>query len=118
MVFLTNENFRETKYTDNDQSVIITGLVRVILGYPPGKRVPSYSQTEVWTTVHAGMSIVCASLPIFKPLINQISRSHFTLMLSNLLFSRRSSGSIQSHPEGGVRASGSNEAMQNGSNAN
>ena len=36
---------------------------------------PSYSQTEVWTTVHAGMAIVCACLPIFKPLVIRMSKS-------------------------------------------
>ncbi|KAK3380964.1 hypothetical protein B0H63DRAFT_194916 [Podospora didyma] len=57
--------------------VIITGLVKVILGYPPGSRVPSYHNTEVWTTVHTGMAIVCASLPIFKPLLWRIRSSSF-----------------------------------------
>ncbi|KAI0407295.1 hypothetical protein F4802DRAFT_612385 [Xylaria palmicola] len=38
--------------------VVITGFIKVILGYPPGSRVPSYSNTEVWTTVHTGIAIV------------------------------------------------------------
>ncbi|SPQ21895.1 dfda39f6-a5c8-46ae-bf19-02b514ffa04e [Thermothielavioides terrestris] len=57
--------------------VIITGLVKVILGYPPGSRVPSYSNTEVWTEVHTAMSMVCACLPIFGPLARKIKRSAF-----------------------------------------
>ena len=55
--------------------VVVTGLVKTILGYVPGGRVPSYSRTEVWTTVHTGIAIVCACLPIFKPLLNRISNS-------------------------------------------
>ncbi|RYP57256.1 hypothetical protein DL769_009602 [Monosporascus sp. CRB-8-3] len=38
--------------------VIITGIVKVVLGYIPGSRVPSYIRTEVWTTVHVGMGIL------------------------------------------------------------
>ncbi|KAF2657472.1 hypothetical protein K491DRAFT_594998 [Lophiostoma macrostomum CBS 122681] len=66
---------------------IITGLVRVILGYPKGSRVPSYSNTEVWTTVHAGMSIVCASLPIFRPLLKRITGSNLVTRLSSFQIS-------------------------------
>ncbi|KAH8897341.1 hypothetical protein GQ53DRAFT_837983 [Thozetella sp. PMI_491] len=53
--------------------VIITGLLKVILGYSRTGRVPSYSNTEVWATVHAAMTIVCASLPIFKPLVSRFA---------------------------------------------
>jgi hypothetical protein len=59
----------------------VTGLVKVVLGYVPHSRVPSYSRTEVWTTVHAGMSIVCACLPIFKPLATRVGRSGFVSRL-------------------------------------
>ncbi|KAI1351585.1 hypothetical protein F5Y01DRAFT_304525 [Xylaria sp. FL0043] len=38
--------------------VVVTGIVKVVLGYPPGSHVPSYSNTEVWTTVHTGTAIV------------------------------------------------------------
>jgi hypothetical protein len=65
----------DRRNADSISSIIITGLIKVILGYPKGRRVPSYSNTEVWTTVHAGMSIVCACLPIFKPLAKRIAGS-------------------------------------------
>jgi len=68
-------------------SVIITGVVRVILGYPPGSRVPSYHNTEVWATVHTGMAIVCASLPIFKPLVRRIRSAFATQLVAS--FHRR-----------------------------
>ncbi|KAI1805957.1 hypothetical protein F4811DRAFT_195202 [Daldinia bambusicola] len=70
---------------------IITGLVKVILGYPPDSRVPSYSNTEVWTTVHAGLAIVCASLPIFRPLVRRISELSLVSKASNMFSIRRSS---------------------------
>ncbi|KAI0841670.1 hypothetical protein F5Y06DRAFT_196621 [Hypoxylon sp. FL0890] len=79
--------------------IIITGLVRVVLGYPPGRRVPSYSNTEVWTSVHTGMAIVCANLPIFKPLVNRISGSRFMAKISSIVLVRRSRESIRSSPD-------------------
>ncbi|KAF2444506.1 hypothetical protein P171DRAFT_389310 [Karstenula rhodostoma CBS 690.94] len=71
---------------------IITGLVRVVLGFKKNSRVPSYSNTEVWTTVHAGMSIVCASLPIFRPLIRRIGQSALMSRLSSALSIRKGTG--------------------------
>ncbi|KAI1207023.1 uncharacterized protein F4807DRAFT_211424 [Annulohypoxylon truncatum] len=82
--------------------VIITGLVRVILGYPPGRRVPSYSNTEVWTSVHAGMSIVCASLPILKPLVRRISGSRSMTKISSILSLRRNGDSLRWNPNRGT----------------
>lgn len=58
-----------SQYSDIVDSVVMTGLVKVILGYVPGGRVPSYTKTEVWTTVHVGMAIVCACLPVCWPLM-------------------------------------------------
>ena len=73
----------KTKRLSNGRySIIITGLVKVILGYPKNSRVPSYSNTEIWTTVHAGMSIVCASLPIFRPLL----KAFRSFIMSKLLY--------------------------------
>ncbi|KAI2628072.1 hypothetical protein GGS26DRAFT_592218 [Hypomontagnella submonticulosa] len=71
---------------------IITGLVKVILGYPPGSRVPSYSNTEVWTTVHTGLAIVCASLPIFRPLVRRIARLAFVGKVLSTVPIQRPSG--------------------------
>ncbi|KAI1659827.1 hypothetical protein F4813DRAFT_352100 [Daldinia decipiens] len=70
---------------------IVTGLIKVILGYPPNSRVPSYSNTEVWTTVHAGLAIVCASLPIFRPLVRRISQLSLISKASTLFPVRHSS---------------------------
>ncbi|KAI1090181.1 hypothetical protein F5B19DRAFT_494704 [Rostrohypoxylon terebratum] len=82
--------------------VIITGLVRVILGYPPGRRVPSYSNTEVWTSVHAGMSIVCACLPILRPLVRRICGSRLVVRISSILSLRKSRESLRSNPDRGT----------------
>ncbi|KAI1378135.1 hypothetical protein F4677DRAFT_414503 [Hypoxylon crocopeplum] len=88
--------------------VIVTGLVKVILGYPPGSRVPSYSNTEVWASVHAGMAIVCASLPIFRPLIQRVGGSALVSKTSSLFSRRRRTDSAQS---GNSQSSGGNAKL-------
>ncbi|KAJ4290835.1 hypothetical protein N0V90_010030 [Kalmusia sp. IMI 367209] len=75
---------------------IVTGLVRVVLGYKKNSRVPSYSNTEVWTAVHAGMSIVCASLPIFRPLMRRIGESAFMNKISSVLSIRKGTSTSSS----------------------
>lgn len=82
-------DYRDVTSTNNKKSTIFTGLVRVVLGFKKNSRVPSYSNTEVWTTVHAGMSIVCASLPIFRPLLRRIGASAFVSKISSALSIRR-----------------------------
>ncbi|KAI3321063.1 hypothetical protein HD806DRAFT_211358 [Xylariaceae sp. AK1471] len=47
--------------------VILSGIVKVILSYEPGNREPSFARTAVWSTVHIGTGIVCASLPVCWP---------------------------------------------------
>lgn len=83
---------------------IITGLTRVILGYPNGSRVPSYSNTEVWTTVHTGMEIVCVSLPIFRPLVKRVTVSFSSTRISNLLFSHREVETLHSPGRSSISA--------------
>ncbi|KAI8633137.1 hypothetical protein F5Y19DRAFT_471396 [Xylariaceae sp. FL1651] len=54
--------------------VIATGLVRVVVGYAPGSQRPS-SSAELWTVVHSGVGVICASLPIFNPLLQRTLKS-------------------------------------------
>ncbi|KAI5859856.1 hypothetical protein GGS23DRAFT_264360 [Durotheca rogersii] len=61
--------------------IIITGIVKVTLGYSPGSRTPSYANTEVWAAVHTGMAIVCASLPILRPLAVRMTHFYYTKVL-------------------------------------
>ena len=49
-------------------SVVITGILRVVYGYVPGSRMPSYSGAGLWSAIHIGMAIVCACLPTLRPL--------------------------------------------------
>ncbi|KAI0193649.1 hypothetical protein EV127DRAFT_423819 [Xylaria flabelliformis] len=69
--------------------VIATGLVRVIVGYAPGSQRPS-SSAELWTVVHSGVGVICASLPIFNPLLQRILKSSFVTHTIKF-FSRSSS---------------------------
>ncbi|KAF7947983.1 hypothetical protein EAE96_009052 [Botrytis aclada] len=55
--------------------VIVTGVVRVVLGYAPGSQNVDFPRAELWSAVHVGMAIVCACLPNFRPLLNRITAS-------------------------------------------
>ncbi|KAK6821765.1 hypothetical protein PG995_008480 [Apiospora arundinis] len=54
--------------------VVISGLLKAIFGYIPGSRQPSFSKTQLWTTVHCGTGIICACLPVCWPMFAQIKR--------------------------------------------
>ncbi|QSZ34446.1 hypothetical protein DSL72_006038 [Monilinia vaccinii-corymbosi] len=55
--------------------VVVTGVVRVVLGYAPGSQNVDFPRAELWSTVHVGMAIVCACLPNLRPLLNRITAS-------------------------------------------
>ncbi|KAI1078185.1 hypothetical protein F5B20DRAFT_548367 [Whalleya microplaca] len=97
--------------------IIITGILKVVFAYTPGSRVPSYSNTQVWTTLHMGMAIVCASLPIFKALVSRIGSSAFVIKVTSFLSIRRSGESIHSH-EMPVISAKYNESMKKNGNEN
>ncbi|KAI1457536.1 hypothetical protein F4805DRAFT_173056 [Annulohypoxylon moriforme] len=80
--------------------IIITGILRVSLSYMPGNPVFFYFKTQMWTSVHAGMSLACSNLPIFKPLINHISESRFINWVSSILPLRRNWKNLRSSPDG------------------
>ncbi|KAI1398179.1 hypothetical protein F4819DRAFT_502537 [Hypoxylon fuscum] len=69
--------------------VIVTGVVKVYLAYIPGRRALSYANAEVWAALHSSMAILCASLPIFRPLVNRVSKSTLVTWISSLLSCRR-----------------------------
>ncbi|OTA90924.1 hypothetical protein M434DRAFT_33153 [Hypoxylon sp. CO27-5] len=93
--------------------VIITGIIKTTLGYQPGRRVPSYSRTEVWAAVHICMATICACLPIFKPLIRRISKSSFITRAYSLLSSRQRTETHQS--ERGFTIDGRGSGNRSGS---
>ncbi|PBP25969.1 integral membrane protein [Diplocarpon rosae] len=59
--------------------VIVTGLVRVIVGYRPGSQNVAFARAELWSAVHIGTAIVCACLPTLKPLVKRASTTASTL---------------------------------------
>ncbi|PQE06685.1 integral membrane protein [Rutstroemia sp. NJR-2017a BBW] len=58
--------------------VIVTGIVKVVLSYAPGSREPSFNKTEIWTTVHCGIGMVCACLPVCWPVIARLAQLRFS----------------------------------------
>ncbi|KAI1763215.1 hypothetical protein GGR53DRAFT_372930 [Hypoxylon sp. FL1150] len=79
--------------------IIVTGIVKVILAYTPGKRSLSYANAELWAALHSSTAILCASLPIFRPLLKRVTSSTLVTKLSSIL-SRKRRGSGRSSPGG------------------
>jgi hypothetical protein len=59
-------------YADDIDSTVLTGIVRLILGKPGGSKVPSCAAVEVWSIVHICMGIICASLPLLRPMVKRV----------------------------------------------
>ncbi|OTB03208.1 hypothetical protein M426DRAFT_321996 [Hypoxylon sp. CI-4A] len=91
---------------------IITGIVKIILSYKPEKRSLSYANTEVWTALHTGIAILCASLPILRPLLNRITGSSFVTKISSLLSRRRRPSKNESASKNGQSGGDSNSDPQ------
>ncbi|KAL1852348.1 hypothetical protein Daus18300_012243 [Diaporthe australafricana] len=88
--------------------VIITGIVKAVEGWNPhpGARSPHWDKTEIWSSVHASIGIMCASLPVCWPLI---IRGTGLLRLSNfsrLKASDRMRSWWQTHRRGRASRSG------------
>lgn len=71
--------------------VIITGIVRTILVYVPHSQNISFTKGELWTNIHLGTAVVCASLPTFPPLLSRFAAfgGRVRSRLSSLLSRRR-----------------------------
>ncbi|KAA8571276.1 hypothetical protein EYC84_000603 [Monilinia fructicola] len=82
--------------------VVITGVVRVVLGYAPGSQNVDFPRAELWSTVHVGMAIVCACLPNFRPLLNRITASARRLYGSAITSDRDPNASGSSGGRSGV----------------
>ncbi|CAL3968273.1 hypothetical protein PZA11_006755 [Diplocarpon coronariae] len=79
--------------------VIVTGLVRVIVGYRPGSQNVAFARAELWSAVHIGTAIVCACLPTLKPLLKRAGTTASTI--------RRKYGSSSSASTPGGASNGS-----------
>ncbi|KAK3998206.1 hypothetical protein QBC44DRAFT_965 [Cladorrhinum sp. PSN332] len=86
--------------------VIITGIVRVVVGYDPHGRVPKHYDIVVWTSLHSGVSLVCATLPVMGPVLRIVRRSkpigHLFRVGSRLNSGSRSRPTDRSEPSAGT----------------
>ncbi|KAI1413991.1 hypothetical protein F5Y13DRAFT_197892 [Hypoxylon sp. FL1857] len=44
------------------QKIAVTTVFLLVLGYIPGSREPSFTRTQLWTSVHCGTGVICASI--------------------------------------------------------
>jgi hypothetical protein len=48
--------------------VIVTNILRVFYSYQPNAEFITFTNSEIWTNVHITTAILCACLPVYKPL--------------------------------------------------
>ncbi|KAI1207916.1 uncharacterized protein F4807DRAFT_452706 [Annulohypoxylon truncatum] len=96
--------------------VIITGIVKVVLGYDPPKRSPSFSQAEIWSAIHTCMATICACLPISRPLIRRVAKSSFVTKTSTILSVRRQTDSHLSERRYMIENSRNHDGNEHGGN--
>ena len=82
-------------------SVIVTGLIRVVLGYAPGSQNVAFSKAELWSAVHIGIAIVCACLPTLRPTLNRFTAKAKSLYGSAFSSSKLGHTSGTSNQESG-----------------
>ncbi|VBB80509.1 Putative protein of unknown function [Podospora comata] len=68
--------------------VVVTGIVKVVLGYVPTARNPNQFKTVLWATLHLTTAIICATLPIMNPMLRQIRKSRTFQLVAGNVFSK------------------------------
>jgi hypothetical protein len=53
---------------------VITGIVRLTNVYQPGQQFVSFANSEIWTRIHIAATLLCLSLPVYKPIRNSIEK--------------------------------------------
>ncbi|OKL61810.1 hypothetical protein UA08_02875 [Talaromyces atroroseus] len=53
--------------------VIITGTVRIFYIYVPGNENVDLNKAGLWSVINMGVSILCACLPTYRPLLSKLS---------------------------------------------
>ncbi|GAB1316522.1 Rhodopsin domain-containing protein [Madurella fahalii] len=58
---------------------ILTSILRVAYQYQPGGYYVSFSKAELWLNIHAAITILCACLPVCKPVRDLLGRFIVTI---------------------------------------
>ncbi|TVY73498.1 Satratoxin biosynthesis SC1 cluster protein [Lachnellula suecica] len=83
--------------------VVVTGVVRVVVGYKPGSQNVAFAKAELWSSVHIGIAIVCACLPTLRPFL-----THATASMSSIKTRLHGSGTSKiGHSDGSYSNSSS-----------
>lgn len=57
----------------NKHSAVITNILRLYNIYRPGEQYVSFTETIFWTHIHGLIAVLCANLPVYKPLRAKIA---------------------------------------------
>ncbi|KAK0670249.1 hypothetical protein QBC41DRAFT_273214 [Cercophora samala] len=71
--------------------VVVTGIVKVVLGYVPTARNPNQFKTVLWATLHLTTAIICATLPIMNPMLRRIRKSRIVQLVAGSVLSTKKS---------------------------
>ncbi|KAI1151633.1 hypothetical protein F4825DRAFT_476841 [Nemania diffusa] len=52
---------------------VITNILRLINIYRPGQQFVSFTEGIFWTHIHGLIAVLCANLPVYKPLRNKVT---------------------------------------------
>ncbi|KAI1739184.1 hypothetical protein F4680DRAFT_423092 [Xylaria scruposa] len=69
---------------------VITNVLRLYNIYQPGNQFVSFTETVLWTHIHGVIAVLCANLPVYKPLRTKLA-SFFAMLQRNFSSSFRSS---------------------------
>ncbi|KAI1172024.1 hypothetical protein F4777DRAFT_23115 [Nemania sp. FL0916] len=69
---------------------VITNILRLYNIYQPGQQYVSFTETIFWTHIHGLIAVLCANLPVYKPLRAKVA-TFFSVLQRSLGSSFRSS---------------------------
>ncbi|KAF2442430.1 hypothetical protein P171DRAFT_433925 [Karstenula rhodostoma CBS 690.94] len=92
--------------------VVITGIIRIIKSAEAGVQAIDFVLDILWLDVHAGIAILCACLPTYRPLI--VKSAAFLSSQGSKLFSSRGSSAANSSGKSGNSGSTGSKALSDG----
>ncbi|KAI1379047.1 hypothetical protein F4677DRAFT_442773 [Hypoxylon crocopeplum] len=101
---------------------ILTDIIRLVFIYEPGGKDVNFAASALWLNIHMALAILCACLPVFKPLwtawrkIAEVVREQFSTSFRSLLGSGPSSSEICNDPalQNHSLSTGSRRSRQDG----
>ncbi|KAK4194177.1 hypothetical protein QBC40DRAFT_188806, partial [Triangularia verruculosa] len=95
--------------------VVVTGIVKVVLGYSPMSPNPNQFKTVLWSTLHLTTAIICATLPIMDLVLRRIRNSRLVQLAIGSVLSTKKNTINNSSSKGFSRVSDREDRHYGGS---